>query len=99
MTEFRKACRALGVDAVPYQARHSGASEDRARGRRRQDEVQKRGRWSSIRSVMRYEKGGLLQQSALQLSSELRVYLQACEARLGEIILGTTADIPVPPPI
>ena len=32
------------VDVVPYQLRHSGASIDRARGHRSQDEVQKRGK-------------------------------------------------------
>ena len=41
---------------VPYQWRHSGPSIDRAMKWRPLDEVQKRGRWASQKSVARYEK-------------------------------------------
>ncbi|CAK0806201.1 unnamed protein product [Prorocentrum cordatum] len=43
-------------------SRRSGASNDKAHGRRTLKEIQKRGRWASSASVARYEKGALLLQ-------------------------------------
>ena len=57
---FKVAARALGIDLVPYQMRHSGASLDRAKGLRTLEATQKRGRWTSLASVRRYEKHGRL---------------------------------------
>ena len=45
---------------TPHLARHGGASEDFARRKRTLDEIMKRGRWRDKRSVVRYEKSGML---------------------------------------
>ena len=58
---FKKACAVLGVRLVPYQARHGGASGDRADGTRTLEQIRKRGRWQSENSTRRYEKAGKLQ--------------------------------------
>jgi hypothetical protein len=42
----------------PHSARHSGPSKDLYEGYRNLDQVQTRGRWSSIKSVLRYAKVG-----------------------------------------
>ncbi|CAE7283511.1 nhaD [Symbiodinium necroappetens] len=57
---FRQACEDLKLQLVPYQARHSGPSIDRAKNARTQEEVRKRGNWASRQSVARYEKAGRL---------------------------------------
>ena len=97
LREFRTSARRLGVELVPYQARHSGASLDRVDNRRPQLEVQKRGRWRSYKSLVRYEKAGRLQYTAAQASPQLRAYTEACAARLAPLMLGVDASIPVPP--
>ncbi|CAK0884926.1 unnamed protein product, partial [Prorocentrum cordatum] len=57
--EIRKAgCSSLG--ARPRVCRRSGASNDKARGRRTLKDIQKRGRWTSPASVARREKGALI---------------------------------------
>ena len=56
---FQEAARELGVQVVPYQARQSGPSIDRANRRRDLNEVQKRGGWMTRKTVQRYEKAGL----------------------------------------
>ena len=50
---FRQACEDLKLQLVPYQARHSGPSIDRAKNARTQEEVRKRGNWASRQSVAR----------------------------------------------
>ena len=45
---------------VPHTFRHSGPSNDMYHKRRKLPEIQKRGRWKSVRSVARYEKSGRL---------------------------------------
>jgi len=40
----------------PHTARHTGASKDAFLGYRTQDQIQKRGRWTSERSVIRYSR-------------------------------------------
>ena len=57
---FHQCCQDLKLTLVPYQARHSGPSIDRARGARSQEEVRKRGGWLSRQSMARYEKSGRL---------------------------------------
>ena len=44
----------------PHVIRHSGPSNDCYHGRRRLDEIQKRGRWDARASVVRYEKHATL---------------------------------------
>ena len=60
LSVFRICCQDLQLQLVPYQARHSGPSIDRAQNVRSQEEVRKRGGWQSRQSVARYEKAGRL---------------------------------------
>jgi integrase len=76
---------------VPYQGRHSGASIDRCNGRRTVEEVRKRGRWKSHRSVVRYEKSGLLQASALRLGPAKVEFCRRRETELSDVMLGRRA--------
>ena len=86
---FKKAAAAAGVPkTVPYQMRHSGPTIDRALNLRPLDEVGKRGRWQSTKSLNRYEKGGRLNRAYEQLETNVRVHLEVCEAQLEAIVLG-----------
>ncbi|CAK0853814.1 unnamed protein product [Prorocentrum cordatum] len=51
-----KVCNLEGLGIVPYSLRHAGPSWDVITGRRSQRGVQRRGRWASISSLIRYEK-------------------------------------------
>ena len=59
---FRKAwhaaCASLGISyaGAPHVLRHSGPSEDIARGRTSLEGVRRRGRWKAMTSVQRYSK-------------------------------------------
>ncbi|OLQ04427.1 hypothetical protein AK812_SmicGene12519 [Symbiodinium microadriaticum] len=86
---FRNVTARLGVDATPYQTRHSGPSIDRARNYRTLLEVQKRGQWKSYKSVARYEKSASLARSWEELSMNFRVHAELCEQNLGAILWGT----------
>ncbi|CAK0863826.1 unnamed protein product, partial [Prorocentrum cordatum] len=56
--EWRRACRSLGMPWAPppHGLRHSGPSEDVARGRASLEQVRRRGRWKALSSVQRYSK-------------------------------------------
>ena len=86
--EFRKAARTLGVQAVPYQARHSGASLDAALGHRSRLEIKARGRWSSDRSIIRYESKARVVESLDQIPKPMIAYMKECECRLGDLLCG-----------
>eukprot|EP00959_Pyramimonas_sp_CCMP1952_P341554 7154714-Pyramimonas_sp.AAC.1 len=51
-----KVCQLEGLGIAPYSLRHAGPSWDVIAGRRSQLEVQRRGRWASMSSLIRYEK-------------------------------------------
>lgn len=85
---FQEAARELGVQVVPYQARHSGPSIDRANRRRDLDEVQKRGGWMTRKSVQRYEKAGRLAASWRVLSSSTQTACKEAERHIEDIMLG-----------
>ncbi|CAE7423542.1 SLC34A1 [Symbiodinium pilosum] len=74
---FREACQDLRLQLVPYQARHSGPSIDRAKNVRTQEEVRKRGNWQSRQSVARYEKAGRLAATWQKLDVEVQMACQA----------------------
>ena len=96
---FRQAVAALGapVDTVlPYCSRHSGASIDRARRTRTQEEVARRGRWSNLKSTQRYEKAASLTASWSLLTPALRTWCEACEKALEAIIIHGK-EMPPPP--
>ena len=61
VTEWKAVMVELGLEKlklVPYQLRHSGPSNDLARGHRSLEEAKKRGRWSQSKSMQRYERRG-----------------------------------------
>ena len=68
MLLFRRAAANLQVDVVPCQGRHSGASVDRAAKLRTLVSIQKRGRWTSAKSVRHYEKSGRVNKSWSELA-------------------------------
>ena len=79
--EFRRATRALGLkNIVPYQCRHSGASQDKAGQHRSVLEIKKRCWWKSDKSSPRYEKSG-------RLESQL-TYFEVTDLALEELIFG-----------
>ena len=68
---------------VLYLLRHSGASNDAFHKRRTIQEIKRRGRWLSDRSVRRYEKSGRLSEQLASLSITQRgAALQALSALL-----------------
>ena len=85
---FRQACEELRINLVPYQARHSGPSIDRASKSRELEEVRKRGGWVTRQSVMRYEKAGRLAATWQKLDADLQMVCKAAEQHLEAIILG-----------
>ena len=57
----QEACRALGLGQyklVPHSVRHSGPSIDFLQRSRSATEIQTRGRWSTLKSILRYQKPG-----------------------------------------
>ena len=84
---FQTAARRIGLKLVPYLCRHSGASIDRSKKLRSQEEVQKRGRWSQLASVRRYEKHGRLNETWKSLSDAQRLYFETCADELENALL------------
>ena len=86
---FNRYCRRLKVKAQPYSARHSGASIDRATNERPLVDVQKRGRWKQMASVIRYDKTGRVNDSWRALDSEVKAHcLEAARRLLGCLLAG-----------
>ncbi|CAE7458265.1 SLC34A1 [Symbiodinium microadriaticum] len=85
---FRQACEDLKLQLVPYQARHSGPSIDRAKNARTQEEVRKRGNWASRQSVARYEKAGRLAATWQKLDVDTQLTCRSAERYIEEIMLG-----------
>ena len=84
---FKDAVGELGMDLVPYQTRHSGASIDRYANERTALATKLRGGWASDASVKRYERHARLAQSASRHSSALDAYCRQCEGQLADIFL------------
>ncbi len=80
-----------GVHVRPVldQLRHGGASKERATGRRERTALAKRGRWASIASLRRYEKGGRLTELVSRLSPAQTALAEDCQSRIGEILCRT----------
>jgi len=95
--EVQKSSLRLGVPVVPYQCRHSGASDDRATQARSLQEIQKRGQWKSAKSVVRYEKKTRLGQSYAQYSNELQAWIENVAPRVEAIVLGRQSAGSLPP--
>ena len=72
-----------------YQLRHGGASHEALTQFRNSEDLMRRGRWHSLRSVKRYEKGGRVNQVLQALTpAELNLALEA-ERTLGECLSRT----------
>ena len=84
---FSQAALDLGLQVVPYQARHSGASIDAATRRRPLHEIKMRGGWRSDKPVARYEKSARLTQTWMAHAPRLRVHLERCSETLVDCIL------------
>ena len=74
---------------VPYQWRHSGPSADMQSRSRTIAQVQKRGRWQTQKSVLRYERHSRLGASWNSLGDKLRSHLLRCEKHLEEVFQGS----------
>ena len=87
---FKRAVAALGAPSdkvLPYCTRHSGASVERARRTRAQEEVARRGRWANQKSTDRYEKGASLTESWSLMTPALRIWCEGCEKALEATIV------------
>ena len=80
--------RRLPFEAVPHQARRSGASLDAARSYRSRKAIMDRGRWSSQNSLLRYEKHARVGQSLNSLDPTWRAYCEVAERQLADMFLG-----------
>ena len=86
---FKLAVGSIGLPSfVPYQLRHSGPSWDRQHKRRSQLAIMKRGRWKSLASLVRYEKGGMVTKDYGKLHPRLREHLELCSRVLEQVMLG-----------
>ena len=94
--QFEDACSRLGVPAVPYMMRRSGPSIDREQQFGPLDEVRKRGRWASHKSVSRYEKEARLTESWNHLPLHTRVLLEACESHLEDVLYNRRHGLALP---
>jgi hypothetical protein len=73
---------------VPYQMRHSGPSVDRCRELRTSLEVQRRGRWKTIKSLLRYERAARMAREWHSYSARQQTLFESCEAALEALMLG-----------
>ena len=90
-----KLCHLQGLGIVPYSLRHAGPSWDVLTGRRTQLEVQRRGRWASVASLIRYEKSSKINAQLVELPAHVQEYLRRCTEQLGDILLDR---VPAPRP-
>ena len=86
--QAKQCAEELKIAVVPYQARHSGPSIDRANKSRDLDEVRKRGGWLTRQSVNRYEKAGRLAATWQKLDHSVQSACKPAERHLESIILG-----------
>ena len=92
---FRRATNNIGIEAVPYQMRHSGPSLDLAQGIRDITSCQKLGFWATMTSLKRYEKHGRLNDTWRLLSPGTQAYCLTCEHDAeGYILAGKTCPLP-----
>ena len=91
--EFRRSCTKVGVQAVLYQARHSGPSIDLARGTRDRATVKARGRWAADASVNRYERATRLSETFQKLPAARRLQALECEHRLADVFSGRASPV------
>ena len=76
---------------VLYSNRHGGPSADRGDGSRSPEEIQRRGRWASERSVRRYEQTGRLHAVIASLPATVQDFCRRAAAHLLELIISPRA--------
>ena len=91
--QFHEGCRALKLNAHPYQLRHSGASSDLIANRRSPQEAASRGRWRTLRSLQRYTKTGGLQRALHRIAPPIRRFCQESLERLEQILNGQVVPV------
>ena len=87
------AAKKLDLNIVPHQGRHSGAALDALGKRRTLQDIQKRGRWASHKSVFRYEKTGRIQEAWRHHSARQQEYFTRCEQAI-EVVFATGRGMP-----
>ncbi|CAK0810365.1 unnamed protein product, partial [Prorocentrum cordatum] len=93
LAEFKTVAKMLGMPhLVPYQMRHSGPSIDRLKPDRSQEECQKRGRWKSWKSLVRYEKSARLGSFWNELPADIQAHMRLCEDQLVEFLWSPERD-------
>ncbi|CAK0813206.1 unnamed protein product [Prorocentrum cordatum] len=97
--QFKIACKKLGLTAVPYQARHSGASIDAAMKYRTRAEIKSRGRWKAGKSALRYDSKAKIVESVDKLSASLASHVHRCELQLGPLLCGQIDPSAIAPPV
>ncbi len=85
----------LGRQAL-YVLRHSGASADAWLNRRAVGEIQKRGRWQSVLSTCRHEKGGRLAERFGRCSDQIQKFSRKCVTQLERVLGQRCAPLPGP---
>ena len=87
---WKEASRRLGMTerVELYQLRHAGASADLLSRRRREPEVQTRGRWRSTSSLRRYGKPGQVQKFLNKQSEVTQGYSKWAHDHLREVMWG-----------
>ena len=86
---FKRARLALRAPTlVPYQARHSGPSENRAKGVRDLAEIQRRGRWASTASAQQYKRQARLGQTSLAVNKEQIYTFSVVKEHLEAVVRG-----------
>jgi integrase len=93
---LKTAAAELGVTVHAYQARHSGPSIDLAKGLRTLEAAQKRGRWASPKSVIRYERHARLAAEWSKLTAAQQAVFLECERRVEDIFFGRPTGIDLP---
>jgi len=93
---LKKAATELGLSVHAYQARHSGPWIDLALGLRTLEAAQKRGRWASAKSVIRYERHARLATEWNKLSAAQQALFLECERRVEDIFFARPHGIVLP---
>ena len=96
---FHIACKRLGIKAVPYQARRSGASIDAALKYRTRLETKARGRWKADKSVLRCDSNAKIVESVDKLHGSMSAHVEMCKHRLEDLLRGRIEPSAIGPPV
>jgi integrase len=99
--QMKSALKKIGLErwrSSPHTLRHSGPSSDSLAQRRCLDDIRRRGRWRTIESLRRYEKGARLGSRLQELDADQLRFVLWCSANLENIMLKNMA-VHVPPGI